>query len=343
MELEVAATDGLAEKSANVTDLDVFASIPDPFTGFKSVVFDCKTKAKESPVNRALWLIGVMGRVDADQGFCILKKGGAINVDHRLMAGKRGVILVSEDEFELYAKTMSGTADISASHVAQMNCWERFNEISARFPKLRDGIVFCRAGYWMIEDAAEACRKTIAMLRALSVELDPAQTTHTALFFDLCALFARSLALIVSQLFASYLHPSSASDLSEALLIMLYGGREAYQHRNELYRMVKTARESESLVPDLSLPEWDRFLRLARQLLDAPVAVQNVPLILREVGFAFMNGTYDAPFAAYLCAKSPQAARFSVLVTDYLAKAARLPPEFGKQSDESLIRLQPVR
>ncbi|MFS6757968.1 hypothetical protein, partial [Staphylococcus aureus] len=75
LELEVAAGAALASKIAAVTDLDVYASIPDQFVGYRSVVFDCKTKAKESAVNRALWLMGVMERMDADQGFCILKRG----------------------------------------------------------------------------------------------------------------------------------------------------------------------------------------------------------------------------------------------------------------------------
>lgn len=342
LELEVAPGAMLASKVSAVTDLDVFASIPDQFAGYRSVVFDCKTKAKESAVNRALWLVGVMERMDADQGFCILKKGGMINMDHRLMAGKRGVILLSEDEFDLYAKAVHGPASAISSHVGQLDSWDKFNNIPKQFPALRDGVLYARATYWMIEDATEACRKTLAMLRSLSTELDPAQASHMALFMDLCALFSRSVALIVSQLFKAYLHPASSSDLSEALLIMLYGGREAYQHRNELYKMVK-ARGGEASVPDLSLPEWERFLRLARQLLDAPAAVQNIPLILREVGFAMLNGDSILTFAKSLCIESPQAARFSVLVTDYLAKAARLPPEFGTLSDNALISLQPVK
>jgi len=106
--------------------------------------------------------------------------------------------------------------------------------------------------------------------------------------------------------------------------------------------MVKV-RDGEAQVPNLSLPEWDRFLRLTRQLLDAPSAVQNIPLILREIGFAMLNGDSACTFAKSLCIESPQTARFSLLVTDYLAKAARLPSEFGTISDNTLIGLQSAR
>jgi len=342
LELEVAASATIASKVSSITDLDVFASIPDQFVGYRSAVFDCKTKAKESAVNRALWLIGVMGRMSADQGFCILKKGRLIDIDHRLMAGKRGVILLSENEFDLYAKVVNGPASTTASHTGQIDSWDKFNDIPNHFYKLRSGVVYARATYWMIEDAAEACRKTLAMLRSLNAELDPVQASHMALFMDLCALFSRSVALIVNQIFKAYLHPASSNDLSEALLIMLYGGREAYQHRNELYKMIKE-RDNESSVQNLSLPEWDRFLRLFRQLLDAPAAVQSIPLILRETAFAILNGNNDFAFAKLLCIESPQAAKFSLFITDYLTKAARLPSEFGKSSDNVLISLQPVK
>jgi len=342
LELEVAADAALSKRTAAITDLDVFASIPDQFKGYRAAIFDCKTKAKESAVNRSLWLMGVMEKMNAEQGFCILKKGGTIHTDHRLMAGKRGVILLSEDEFDLYAKIIHGGENSAvSSHLGSLDSWDEFNKIQNRFPNLRAGIAYTRASYWTIEDAAEACRKTLVALRNLKPELDPVQPDHTALFMDLCALFARSLALVVCQIFKFYLHPPLLHDLSEPLLVMLYGGRETYQHRNELYRLLK-GRGDETPVPDLSLPEWDKFLNLVRQMLDAPIAVQSVPLIIREVGFSLLNNDHSFQFAKLLCAESSQAARFSVLVTDYLSKAARL-HDFGAQADNVLISLQPVK
>ena len=74
LEVDVQAPHAVARKSALITDLDVFAAVPDDFVGFRHVVFDCKTLARESPVNRTLWLRGVLDRTNADYGFCILKK-----------------------------------------------------------------------------------------------------------------------------------------------------------------------------------------------------------------------------------------------------------------------------
>jgi hypothetical protein len=146
------------------------------------------------------------------------------------------------------------------------------------------------------------------------------------------------LAIVVCQIFKAYLHPANQGDLSEALLVLLYGGREAYQHRNELFKLLK-AKHSEQTVPELSLPEWDRFIQLVRQCLDAPFELQQAPLILREVGFANLIGDSSRDFARTLCAESPQAAKFALLVPAYLSRAAKLPPEFERAADDNLLPL----
>jgi hypothetical protein len=341
LEVDVEPGRAVSEKTVVVTDLDVLASIPDEFAGFRSVVFDCKTGPKESPVNRALWLAGVLRRLGADQGFCILKKD-AIELDHRFMANRLKVILLAENEFDLYATATSKGYSGSLGNISEMEAWEQFFDIASQFTGLQPGLHFLRSSFWMTDDAAEACRKTLATLRILHPELDPSKPAHVAVFFDFCALFARALAILVSQIFKAYLHPANQSDLSEALLVMLYGGREAYQHRNDLFKLVK-AKNPDQLPADLSLPEWDRFLQLARQLLDAPTDLQHVPLILREVGFSLLRGDIAKPFAKLLCGETPQAARFAILVANYLCRAAKLPPEFAKIADDVLLPLVPVK
>ncbi len=341
LEVDVQPGRALSEKAPLVTDLDVLSCIPDDFRGFRSIVFDCKTKAKESPVNRALWLTGVLQRIGGDQGFCILKKD-AIELDHRLMATRLNVVLLAEDEFDLYAKSTCTAYTQPLGNIAEMDVWERFFDIPSRFPNLASGVQFIRSEFWMAEDSAEACRRTIACLKGLHQELDPQKPEHLALFLEFCAIFAQSLAVVVCQIFKAYLHPANHADLSAALLAMLYGGRESYEHRNRLYKFVKV-KLSEQMTSDLSLPEWERFLQLVRQCLDAPFQLQRTPLILREVGFAALCGDTTREFAKVLCSESPQGARFALLVPTYLGRAARLPPEFIKSADNMLLPLLPVK
>lgn len=341
LEVDVHPERALSEKVPLVTDLDLLSSIPDEFRGFRAVVFDCKTKARESAVNRALWLAGILERVAADQGFCILKKG-AIELDHVQMASRLKVVLLAEDEFDLYANATCQRYKQDVGNVGQMEAWDQFFSLPSKFPKLEPGLRFIRSGFWMVEDSAEALRKTLANLKSLHPELDPSKVEHISFFLDFCALFSRALAIVTCQIFKSYLHPANQGALSEALLVMLYGGREAYQHRNDLYRMVM-AKTPDQPVPDLALPEWERFLQLARQLLDAPMELQRAPLILREAAFAALRGDSAKAFAKTLCAESPQAARFAVLIPTYLCRAAKLPPEFAKVADEILLPLLPIK
>lgn len=342
LEVDVQPSRAVRDKAPTVTDLDVFSSIPDQFNGYRTVIFDCKTKVRESPINRALWMSGLLKRLSADQGICVLKKD-AIELDHRLFATRLNVIILAEDEFDLYTQATAHNYSMKVGNIAEMAIWEQFFEISTKFARLGPPVNFTRSNYWMIDDAAEACRKTLSQLRACHPELDPARAEHIALFLDLCALFARSLAIAVCHIFKAYLHPANQADLSEALLVMLYGGWEAYDYRNELYKRFKANPQDKIVAADLSLPEWDRFLQLTRQLLDAPTEAQKVPLILREVGFSFLSADNARAFAKTLCAESPQAARFSLLVVDYLSKASKLPPEFGKIVDSALLALQPVK
>lgn len=341
LEVDVQPGRALRERAPLVTDLDVFSSIPDQFKGFRSIVFDCKTKAKESPVNRALWLAGVLERLKADQGFCILKKE-EIQLDHCLMATRLNVILLTEDEVDVYARLTCPRYDSPLGNVSDIAAWEQLFAIPSRFPKLEPALQFVRSTFWMVDDSAEACRKSLACLKCLRDEMDPSKPEHIAVFLELCAVFARSLAVVVCQLFKSYLLPDSSENLADALLVMLYGGRDAYEHRNELFKLVK-GKGADQPPKDLSLPEWDRFLQLVRQCLDAPFELQHAPLILREAGFSALRGDAARVFGKTLCSESPQGARFAVLIPTYLGRAAKLPPEFAKAADDILLPLLTVK
>ena len=341
LEVDVQPGRAVRENAPLVTDLDVLSSFPDQFKGFRSVIFDCKTKAKESPVNRALWLAGVLERLSADQGFCILKKE-QIQFDHCLMATRLNVVLLTEEEFDMYGKLTCPRYAEPVGNVGNINIWDQLFAIPSKFPKLEPALTFTRSTFWMIDDAAEACRKSLACLRGLHPEMDPSHPEHLAIFFDLCAVFARALAVVVCQIFKSYLLPANEADLAEALLVMLYGGREAYEHRNELFKLLKSKGANQTPI-DLSLPEWDRFLQLVRQCLDAPFELQRSPLILREAGFSLIAGDSEREFARTLCGESSQGARFALLIPTYLARAAKLPPEFGKTADDILLPLISVK
>jgi hypothetical protein len=338
LEVDVHPPKALGEKVTLMTDLDVVASIPDDFAGFRSVVFDCKTHARESPVNRALWLRGVLDRMHSEYGVCILRKN-AIVLDHRLVSTKLGIILLAEDEFDLYAESTSKRYRDKLGHVADIAAWEKLFGIKEKYPSLGPALDFARSLYWMIDDAAEATRKTLGKLLEVRAELDPAKEEHLAITFDMAALFARALAMVTTYIFKAYLHPKQHTDLEEAVRLLLYGGRESYEHRNQLYKLLKERKGADLENSNLSLPDWARFIQLVRQLLDSPIDVVRTPLILREVAFSYLVDQPDRAFAREMCKEWPQAGRFAVLIVDYLFKAAKLPPTFLETGNSILMPL----
>lgn len=338
LEVDIEPGKGISKTNTYVTDVDVLSSIPDEFKGFRRVAFDCKTKAKESPINRALWLSGLLTRIEADQGFCILKKT-SLEPDHCLMADRLNIVLLSESDFELYSSATGGDLGESISHAATIDLWDRYLSISGKYQMLQPACRFLNSTFWTFDDAAEACRRCITILRKTAPELDPNKEEHVALFFNFCALFGLSLSIVICRLFKVYLHPSSSAALSDALLAMLYGGRSAYKYRSDVFRALNSHAD-EGTKSELVLPEWERLMQLVRQLLDAPFAVQNTPLLLREVGFSLLTpGGINQDFAKVLSKESPHAVRFSLMMSDYLSKAAQLPREFSDIADKQLLGL----
>jgi hypothetical protein len=191
----------------------------------------------------------------------------------------------------------------------------------------------------MIDDAAEACRKTIASLQDCRAELDPEKPEHVAIVADYSVILSRSLSILVTHLFKSYLQPKQQIELENALKVMLYGGREAYEHRNQLYKLVKEQRGDGDSISELTLPEWPKFVQLIRQLLDSPLSVSRVPLIIREAEFTLLAGSTNFNYVKQLCEQDKQAGRFAILILSYLIKAGRLPKEFSERIENPLITL----
>lgn len=378
LELDVSTYITIAKTATSITDIDVFASVPDDFVGFRSVVIDCKTKKGESPISRALWQKGLMERLGADRGVCVLRIR-KIEADHRYTAAQLGVTLLAESEFAAYAGATAVDYSTALGAIAEIDRWDAFFGIGSRFQKLEPAIKFSRSGFWMSETAAEACTRTIILASALRPELDPERPEHVAIVADLTALLLHALARIVVSIFAAYLQPGQQTDLSRALRYFLYGGKSAYDHLNRIKRMIVesraatgiggTAREAppafsermpsdratntrstarspqDAAVRDLQLPEWDRFVELVRQLLDAPLEVSRAPLLLREIGWAALGtstGGTDGvtAYARTLALASPQGARFAVLGLDYLSRAAKLPKEFNDVITARLLSAQ---
>lgn len=342
LEVNVSTHLSTSEKPVIITDIDLLASMPDDFSGYRLLIFDCKTGQRISPINRALWQKGLISRVAAERGICILGKI-AIEDDHRYTASQLGINLISETEFDDFAKATSSRYDEQLGNLANIDVWDQYFSIPTAYNKLTSAIAFSRSGYWMAENEADACRKTLMLLLELKPELNPETREHIVVVGDIISLFMHSLAVIVSKIFSQYLQPKKREDLSNALLYLIYGGRDSYQMRNRLRQMMLESRGNAKVDTALTLPEWDSFVQMIRQTLDSPVELNKTPLILREIAWSYLCGSSERGFAAYLASMYPQAARFAVLGLGYVCKAIQLPPEFNEVLTAELMGIQTPR
>ena len=335
---QVSTGTGRHRKAPPLTDVDVLGLMPDDFQAYRSILIDCKTLKNQSPIARALWLRGLMDELDAKRGLCVLR-GEKVESDHRIAAARLAVLLVTEEEFGRYVSATGGRSSGVAAHVASIDLWEAFLDIGSRYATLRGAMEFSTSHFWQASTPASSARRTLAVLRQSRAELDPDKPEHVTLVANMVALFLISTADIVMSVFTSYLQPKIMGELSDALLMILYGGKEAYDSLNAMRRMISTTTETDSSRA-LSLPEWDRFVQFVRETLEAPLELSRAPLILREIAWAQLSRAPDYDFASELSGESPRGAKYALLGTEYLCRAAKLPPEFEAQITERLLTIQ---
>ncbi len=341
VEVDIYPERQVSKRASAQTDIDVLALIPGSFGGYSRHVFDCKTKAKESPINRVLWLHGLMKQLGVDSGTCLLKKD-FIEIDHRLSAFDLGISLLEESEFPEWSKGLGVARGSIAtySYAEKFEDWENLLSADRRNAALTSAIKFVRSGFWQLQDHAEAARKCIFLLKSLRGEVDPSKAEQLALFVYLAALFSLATASLAHRLFSIFVLPKDERVYEEALRVSLYGGRDAYEQRNSIYKLLVKERGHED--PEgLGVPGWEHFSRLTRQMMEAPIQATYSAHILQELAFGFLSGKLvtDSARAKQLSMTQKRSAQYALNLSSYIFKATILPPEIEAATSEQLLQL----
>ncbi|MGY6209898.1 hypothetical protein ACXEO8_07960 [Cytobacillus firmus] len=335
MEAEIYFSEGISPKKKVVTDLDTIALIPSNFGELSFLIGDCKTLKGQSAISRALWLSGLMGLLNADKGIVFLTK--EIERDHKQLASNMNINIISELDFEtLISKTCPNYKKVNSA-ILNGDTWDKYFLLYKRFPELEKAVRFVKNEFWNITDAKLKLRKTLYMIRTIRRELNPENQEHLALLIDLISLFSIALNRITLDIFNQYLLPETKENLSRELKIWLWGGMDQYLYWKKLYQLASNKGNDD----EIELPEWNLFVQLIRQFLEEPYSTSKVPLILREVAFETMDDTsISYSFSKELALKNSQAAKFAVLITSYVCKAALLPKDFETLITEKLMGIQ---
>src|SRR5205823_2838985 len=117
------------------------------------------------------------------------------------------------------------------------------------------------------------------------------------------------------------------------LRYFLWEGRENYDLRLKLRRALleRAHQDSDSAGADFDLPEWPRLVELVRSYLDAPEALSQLPLVVKEIAFR-SAATALKPDAdsriANLLSSSNRTRQFIFAGMAYLVNATHLPRAF---------------
>lgn len=328
---------GIYEQQKPVTDIDVLALRPTVNLRWDMIIGDCKTLRGQSPVNRAIWLRGVMEHFSASSGIVLLRRRQPIEVDHKLFAASLGVNLLEESEFRHYDQAIV-YPDGSSNYPISLEKLLLLRSLPKRYVKLKD---FCEYVYqlsWNEENRLDLLRKIIGEAQAISREIDPTQPQHLALILDAAGIFSLGLAECVGVIFNQYLKPGTLEQLDDALKMLIWGGKSQYHFIAKLRHDLLVARgKTIGTSGALALPEWERFLQLVRNMLEHPRLAFMVPSLLQRVA---IDVYYEQTFAEYTTYDDLLLIKYAMLTAMYFCQAANFPAQTNAMIENLFVKRQ---
>jgi hypothetical protein len=328
---------GIHERKKLITDIDVLALRPSPDLRWELVLADCKTLKGQSPANRVLWLRGLMEQFSASSGVIMLQRKQTIESDHKLFAASLRINLIDEEEFERFDKAIiypggSSQYPLSAQSINELKL------LYNRYKQLQDFCEYIYGFVWSENSRFELLRKVIGEALTISQEIDPDKIEHLALTLDAAGVFAVGLAECVGTVFNQYLQPETINKLDDALKVVIWGGRAQYDFIAKLRHEVALAKGRQpGPEGSLSLPFWDGFLQLVRNMLENPRLSFSLPQLLRE---AALDVYYDRAFLANTGKQDLLLIKYAMSTCNYFCKAARFPAQTREVLEKKFIRKQ---
>jgi hypothetical protein len=324
-EIPVFYKGGVFEQRRLVTDIDVLALRPSSGLEWELVLGDCKTLKDHSPANRAVWLRGLMAHFSARSGIIILKRK-PIDQDHKLFASSFGVTLLDEEEFEYYDRALI-YPEGSKAFESNLAAHQLIRGLSRRYPRLVPFTDYIFAAAWNEGELLSLLRRIIGEARGVSTEIDPKNPGHLALILEAGGVFAIGLAHCVGIVFNQFLQLESPTKLDEGLKLLIWGGRTQYEFIAKL-RNDMIASKGKAAEAALTLPEWDRFLELVREMLEYPALSFRVPQLLHTAAGCVMNGSTFLPNAHR---SDLLLLKYAMLTMKYVCRAGKLPPDVERE------------
>jgi hypothetical protein len=338
VEVMIFAQTGLEEQPAAITDVDVLGLDLGRAGTVQRILFDCKTAAKQSGINRALWASGLKSLVHADRVFVIQKNDSPDT--HKLAANTLDVHINSEDNFTRYAMAVAPNFAKNVTYLDDLDVWDRFLSLKKLQPALTDALLFLTTHAALELSGPRGVRTGLAFLLKVSGELDPMKPMHATLFRAYLSAILIFLSLSTSSLKDVFQFSMKKESFEQRLRYFVWEGREQYLNRRQMKAAIERAKGEAGPV-EFDLPSWGQFVELMRSFLDAPEAIPSLAFLAKEIAFRTASNPkveVDDHLRQYFHSNK-RARQFIFGTASYLVNAAQLPKEFATnlESDINLL------
>jgi hypothetical protein len=328
MEVIVRSQTGVEETPVDITDIDVFGVDLGPFGATQRIVFDCKSGAKLSAVNRALWAAGLKSFVEANRAYVIQKR--EVPYSHKIAANSLQVSVHSEESFKKYASSITTDFLKDVSYLDDLKIWDEFLTLSQTQPALKDLLWFSTTQAALERSAPRGIRVGLSALISVAPELDPKKPLHCFCLANAISSFMIFCSLSSTTLKELFQFSMAKEDFERVVRYFIWEGRENYLNRRQMKAAIDKAKGITN-AQEFDLPEWARFLQLMRSFLDAPESLTKLPYLMKEIAFRWVSGARPDPDQSLrsLFNSNARSRQFIFACVTYVVAAAKLPKEFS--------------
>ena len=155
-----------------VTDLDLLAYDFSPTLTRTKIIGEVKTSARDKPLDRSIWLGGLIQLVDAQRGELTTRSAPSLRA--RDVARGLGVTAQSITDMERReaAAGIAEYGEVGSQGLQGIRTIEAVHRLCGREPELERAFWFLRSEVWFL-DPISACKRTIGLLGQLSLRWVP--------------------------------------------------------------------------------------------------------------------------------------------------------------------------
>jgi hypothetical protein len=155
-----------------VTDLDLLAYDFSPTLTRTKIIGEVKTSQRDKPLDRSIWLGGLIRLVDAEHGELTTRSVPSLRA--RDVARSLGVTAQSIADMERREDVarIAEYGEVGSQGLQGMRAIELVHKICGRDPELERAFWFLRSEVWFLDPIA-ACKRTIGLLGQISLRWVP--------------------------------------------------------------------------------------------------------------------------------------------------------------------------